>query len=132
MKSMQQPRSVRQQRGMSTLGVLVVIGLIGLAITCGLKMVPAYIDYWALKGIFESVELEPSIKQSSPKEIEGMLQRRLDINSVRGFNQKDAVSIRKEDGQIFIEFYYEVRESLFANVDVVMKFEHNFKTAAGS
>jgi hypothetical protein len=127
---MRQPGSVRQQRGMSTLALLAAIGLIGLAITCGLKMVPAYLDYWTLKGIFESVEADPSLSRMSPKDIAGTLQRRLDINSIRGFNSKEAVSIRKEEGQLFIEFYYEVRQELFANVDVVMKFEHNYSTSA--
>jgi len=123
--------SVQLQRGMSTLSLLVVVALVGLGITCGLKMIPAYMDYWTLKGIFEAVEAEPATLQANPKLIESMLQKRLDINSFRGFNQKDSVSIRKEDGQLFIEVYYEVRESLFGNVDVVMKFEHNFQANAG-
>jgi len=109
-----------------------VIALVGLGITCGLKMIPAYIDYWSLKGIFEAVEADPATQQANPKLIESMLQKRLDINSIRSFSQKDSVSIRQEDGQLIIEFYYEVREELFANVDVVMKFEHHFKTAAGT
>jgi len=129
MKSVQR---VQRQRGMSTLSLLVVIALVGLGITCGLKMIPAYIDYWSLKGIFEAVEADPATQQANPKLIESMLQKRLDINSIRSFSQKDSVSIRQEDGQLIIEFYYEVREELFANVDVVMKFEHHFKTAAGT
>jgi hypothetical protein len=129
MKSVQQ---LQRQRGMSTLSLLVVVALVGLGITCGLKMIPAYIDYWSLKGIFEAVEADPATQQANPKLVESMLQKRLDINSIRSFSQKDSVSIRQEDGQLIIEFYYEVREELFANVDVVMKFEHHFKTAAGT
>lgn len=131
MISMQQPKLAQRQRGMSTLTLLIVIALFGLGVTCGLKMIPAYIDYWTLKGIFESVEEDPAIGQATPKQIESMLQKRLDINSFRNFNQAEHVAVRQEEGQTFIEFYYEVRESLFANVDVVMKFEHHFKTAAG-
>lgn len=119
------------QRGMSTLTLLVVIALVGLGITCGLKMIPAYIDYWALKGIFESVEADPAINQATPKQVESMLQKRLDINSIRGFEQKESVTISKEEGKITIEFYYEVREELFANVDVVMKFEHHYESDSG-
>jgi len=132
MKSLQQLKPAQRQRGMSTLTLLVVIALVGLGITCGLKMIPAYINYWSLKGIFESVEAEPGIAQSSPKDIESALQKRLDINSARDFDPKKSVSIRKEDNQLFIEFYYEVREALFANIDVVMKFQHKFKVATGS
>lgn len=124
-------KMVHRQRGMSTLSLLAVIALVALAITCGLKMIPAYMDYWVLKGIFESVEQEPGVAQLTPKEIQGRLQKRLDINSVRGFDSKEAVSVRREEGVLYIEFYYEVREELFANVDVVMKFEHNFQANAG-
>lgn len=130
MKSVQQPKPVCRQRGMSTLSLLVGIAMLGFAITCSLKMIPAYIDYWTLKGVFEEVEADPSIKQATPKQIESMLGKRLTINNIRNFNQNENVSIRQEEGEIFIEFYYEVREPLFANVDVVMKFEHNFKTTA--
>lgn len=132
MKSVQQPKLAQRQRGMSTLSLLIGIALLGFVITCSLKMIPAYIDYWTLKGIFESVEADPSIKQATPKQIESMIEKRLTINSVRSFDQKENASIRQEDGETIIEFYYEVRESLFANVDVVMKFEHHFKTAAGT
>jgi len=88
MKSLQQLKPAQRQRGMSTLTLLVVIALVGLGITCGLKMIPAYINYWSLKGIFESVEAEPGIAQSSPKDIESALQKRLDINSARDFDPK--------------------------------------------
>jgi len=130
MKSVQRRNLAQRQRGMSTLSLLMVVALVGLGITCGLKMIPAYIDYWQVKGIFESVEADPAIKQASPKMIEVMLQKRLDINLIQGFDPKEAVSIREEDGEVFVEFYYEVRKPLFANVDVVMKFEHQFKTTA--
>jgi len=130
MKSVQQLKLAQRQRGMSTLSLLVIVALVGLGITCGLKMIPAYIDYWQVKGIFESVEADPAIKKAGPKQIDVMLQKRLDINLIQGFDPKEAVSIRQEEGEIFIEFYYEVRRELFANVDVVMKFEHKFKTAA--
>lgn len=132
MKSVQQPKLAQRQRGMSTLSLLIGIALLGFVITCSLKMIPAYIDYWTLKGIFEEVEADPSIKQATPKQIVSMLDRRLTVNNIRNFDQSEHVSIRQEEGEVFIEFYYEVRESLFANVDVVMKFEHHFKTAAGT
>jgi Domain of unknown function (DUF4845) len=131
MKSVQQLKLAGRQRGMSTLSLLVVVALIGLGITCGLKMIPAYLDYWTLKGIFESVEAEPTIKQELPAQVHSTLQKKLDINNIRDFNLKETTTVVKEEGQLTIEFYYEVRQALFANVDVVMKFEHHFHTAAG-
>ncbi|HEY9033990.1 MAG TPA: DUF4845 domain-containing protein [Pseudomonadales bacterium] len=110
------------QKGLSPFGMLAAVCLFALLLVSALKLVPHYIDFNTLKTVYQDIGKRPDTQNMSPNDIFDSISRALSINSVRGFNIADSTIISRETGQLQIGLDYEVREHLFANIDVVLTF----------
>jgi hypothetical protein len=112
-------RSLTQQKGMTGIGWLVVLALIGFFVLLALKMVPSYLEYYKIVSTLDSMAKESGFE--SPREIRDLLERRFDISYVTSITHKDVVI--KSAGQFYnIQAKYDAREHLFGNVSVQMSF----------
>ena len=112
--------SLNQQKGMTGIGWLIVLALIGFFVLLALRMVPAYLEYYKVVSTLESIEKESGF--SSPAEIYRLLERRFDISYVNTIMPKD-VQIKSAGQYYRVHAKYEAREHIFGNVSVVMSFD---------
>ena len=111
------------QKGLSPIGVLAVVCLFAAVLVSTLKLLPHYLDYNTLKTVYTDISKRPEANSQSPREIYDSIQRALAINSVRDFDIRESTVINKESGRLQLGLDYEVREHLFANIDVVLTFK---------
>ena len=115
-----------RQAGMSSIGLVSSIALGLLLLTCTLKMVPAYIQNWNVQSVLDGV-LTEHLERATPltkAEIRSRINKRLNINQITALTSKQ-IDIEKTAESYTIIADYEVRESLFSNIDVVMKFDNS-------
>lgn len=113
-------QSRTHQRGMTGIGWLLVLALIGFFVLLALRMVPAYLDYYKVVSTLEALEEESGF--SSPREIRSLLERRFDVSFVSNITPQD-VEIKHKGNKYLVTASYEKREHIFSNVFVVMEFE---------
>ena len=113
-------RSITHQRGMTAIGWLMVLALIGFFVLLGLRMVPAYLEYYKVVSSLESLEEESGF--SNAGEIRKLLERRFEISFVSVILPTD-VEVKHQGNNFAVTASYEVREPVFANVYVVMDFD---------
>lgn len=116
-------RTLKSQQGMTAIGWLIVLGLIGFFVLLTLRMTPAYLEYFTVKSSLESLKNEPDVTDKAPAEIRSMLSKRFDVNDVKNVTSKD-VKIDNQGGRMKVWVDYEVRVGVLGNVDAVMKFKH--------
>ena len=114
--------ALKKQRGMTAVGWIIVLGLIGFFVLLTLRLIPGYLEFLNVSGALESLQNEPGITQKSPPEIRTMLSKRFDVNDVHTIKAKD-VKIEQKSGRLVVSVYYEVRVPVMGNVDAVSKFE---------
>ncbi len=114
------------QTGMSSITLLVVIAVSLLLLTCVLKMAPVYVQNLSVQSILEGIEKEytESKKPLTKPILRTLIFKRLNINQIRVID-KNNLHLEKTAEAFVIVANYEVRVPLFANVDVVMKFDKN-------
>ncbi len=110
-----------RQRGMTFIGWVVTLAIVGFFVLLTLRLLPGYLEYFKIKGVLESLEKEPNLTQATKTEIRKLISRRLDINSVDHVTAKD-FRIEKRDGRLVVRVDYEVRVPILGNVDAVQKF----------
>lgn len=120
--------SLARQRGMSYWGWLLMVAVAGLGLTVVSKMVPAYADAWYVEKGLRSLADQPNLRDMGQGEIRRELDRYFTINNVRGTPTQAVNVIRGADG-LLVSIDYELREPLFLNIDVVMKFNKQLNTA---
>lgn len=119
--------SMRHQRGLSFIALVIVLGVAGFFAYCGMKLFPAYSEFYSVKESMEALTQEPGIGNAAPKRIRDLLNRRFEISYVESVKPENVTITAKSGVQLHVK--YEVRRSLFYNLDFVAKFEHTVELA---
>ncbi|WP_285764216.1 DUF4845 domain-containing protein [Biformimicrobium ophioploci] len=118
---------MKNQKGMSYWGLLGILAVGGLALTCVSKMGPAYIDAYYVEEGLRHVAKNDNVDSMKRGEILRELDRYFTINNVRGEPTKAVRVVSSTEGTI-VSIDYELRVPLISNVDVVMKFDKQLNT----
>jgi hypothetical protein len=112
-------QSLKRQNGMTAIGWLIVLALIGFFVLLTLRMLPSYLEYYKVVSTLDSLKKEGTM--SSPAEIRRLIDRRFNISYVEAIQPKDVI-IKPVGPNYQVIADYESRKHIFANVDVVMSF----------
>lgn len=116
------PLQNSKQRGMTVIGMLLLLVVIGFMALIAMKVVPMYIQYYTIKSTIESIRKEPQLAQMSPTDIHSAIQKRFDIGYVDKLNARD-LKIRNDAesrGRV-LELVYEDERELFYGLYVLLK-----------
>jgi hypothetical protein len=122
-------KSIHRQRGMTPIGWILVFLLIAFFTLIALKLVPIYLDSFTVGSVISDLKKEPGIAAKTPREVLSMIEKRLDINMVKGVKADD-IFIEKVGDSMTISAEYEVRENLMGNVDLVVSFNKSVEVTA--
>jgi hypothetical protein len=112
---------MKRQRGMGFAGVLaLLVGIIFLAII-GMKMVPAYIEYFAIKQAVAAITQGGQLRNATVADVRKAFELRQAIDDFTSVGPKD-LEITKDGNEIVISFAYEKRIPLFYNISVLIDF----------
>jgi hypothetical protein len=118
-QSMKQQRRGRQ-RGMTVIGMLLVMIVVAFVALIGMKVVPMYVQYFSIKSTIESIRKEPQVAQMTPMDIQNAIQKRFDIGYVDNISARD-LKIRNERSGRVLDLIYQDERSLFYGLYVVLK-----------
>ena len=118
-------RTVVSQRGITLIGFVIVLGLVGFSLFIGAKLFPMYSEYMAVKAAMMAVRNQPGSARMSPDQIWTALGRNFEVSYVESVTRRD-VQLVRENGY-FLRIAYEVRKPLVYNLDVVAKFDHSIE-----
>lgn len=112
---------VKQSRGMTLIGFIVVLGLIVFAAYIGIKLIPIYINHSSVVSEMRSIASQPGAARLPLRTLQSNLMTRFDISTVRHVGPEH-IRIESRGGPQLI-IAYEVREPLIGNIDAVVRFE---------
>lgn len=114
-------RSLEKQRGMTSAAWLALVLVVGFVTIVGIRVVPAYIDYYTVVSVAQSVQRDPGLSTATSDRVREVLRKRMNINNVDDLG--DAITIKRPGGDIELTIDYEVRRDLFGNMALVMHFQ---------
>ena len=109
-----------RQRGMTVIGMLLVIIVIAFVALIAMKVVPMYVQYYSIKSTIESIRKEPQVAQMSAQEIQNAIQKRFDIGYVDNITARD-LKIRNDRNGRVLDLVYQDERALFYGLSVVLK-----------
>jgi len=120
--------NAKNQRGMSAIGVVVGLFIIGFTLTCVLKIAPVYYDNSLVRDVLKVLGENAQFNDMSKDDIVSKLISSFDINSIRGTPTKHIKVLRRDDGWL-VNIDYEERIPFWGNLDVVITFENQLNGA---
>ena len=112
----------RNQGGMTLIGFVIVLAVVGFFAYIGMKLFPMYSEYYAVKQALKGLQAEPGIADKDPGKIQDLFFRRLYISYAEDVKPEN-VKIERIDAGWKMSVSYEVRKPLVYNLDVVGKFD---------
>jgi uncharacterized protein YlxP (DUF503 family) len=122
-------KSIKNQRGMTPIGWILVFALIAFFVLLALKLVPVYISGFKVTSILESLKENQEIATMSPRQIMTSLNKRFDIDMVTGI-EPDDIYIEKAGGVMTITVDYEIRKNFIGNIDFLITFNKSVEVPA--
>jgi len=112
----------RRERGMTALGVLIVVVFLGMFVYGGMRLVPAYIEYYnaakAVSGL-TAADLGGSVSEDS---IRASLERRFDVSDVTSIRASDVVISATKTGWL-LHMSYTVDVPFLGNLTLRAHFD---------
>ncbi len=114
--------SLRKQTGLTGIGLVLVLCLIGFFSLLILKIGPIYLEHLKIKRSLTALEEEAGLPSKSKHQVKRMLMDRMNINNVDIISNDD-ISVYKEGRSIKVQISYEVTENIIGNLDVLVYFD---------
>lgn len=118
---MQTMKNRQQQRGATLVGMLVIIAILGLGLYSVIRLLPAYMEYYAIVRAMEATAKDSPAESTSPGELRTALQRRWDIDDIKSLDVAD-MDIKKISTGYEMTADYEARVPFVANVSWLVAF----------
>jgi len=106
-----------KQAGISLSGLILALAVIGVVVIFAMRMVPAYIEYNAIKSAIVTVK----DGGGTIREMQQAFNRHTSVNDVEAVRGQDLVFTRDGDA-VDISFAYEKRLPLMGNVSLLIDF----------
>jgi hypothetical protein len=114
---------MRSQRGITLIGFVFVLAVVGIFAYLGMKVFPIYEQFFSVRSAMKGVASEPGIGQMDPAKIRDLFFRRLYVNYADEDLKPENVKVDRKDNGYVMTVQYEVRRPLIADLDIVGKFD---------
>jgi len=111
---------MRKHRGISLMGTIVTLAVLGFLGVMAAKLLPAYLEYGSVKKIFATMEQAGQTK-GSVREIRYAFDKLNAIEDVKSIRSDD-LEITKEGGEVVVSASWSVRVPMVGNVNACLDF----------
>ena len=109
-----------KQSGVSLVGLIVTLCVLGFIAVMAAKLMPAYIEYFAVKKIFSSMEQAGDLK-GTVRDIRKSYETRNAIEDVKSVKGED-LEVTKEGGETVVSVAWSVKVPMGNNISACIDF----------
>lgn len=111
-----------RQTGMSILGMLCILLMLGFFAMCIIRMAPPYFEYLSVRDIVERIAMETDPVNESASDVRRKIANVFNTNQIYKLKPQE-VEIYVKEGKTYIDANYEVRLPVMWRIDSVMMFD---------
>lgn len=110
-----------RQRGITFLGLVILVAFVGIFVYAGIRLVPAYMEYMSVARALDAVKTDVSggVTQQS---IRNSIEKRFEVDDVTSINSRD-IEIGRDRDTFTVRAAYNVTARFIANVDFLVTFD---------
>jgi phosphorylcholine metabolism protein LicD len=117
----------RSQKGLSVLSWLAVLAVVAFFASTAFKMLPHYLDYMSMEKMITSVGTDQGLEIKTVGDFYSHVDKGMQVNSIRDLDLREVLQIKVENNQFVAHLKYEKREPLIENLDLVARFDKEYR-----
>ena len=118
--------SIKRQRGIGLLGLIIGGGMLFFVAVLGIKVFPDVMGYSTVLKNVKATAHDPGMAGASVSQVRSAYLKRIQVEGGSNVGAED-LEITKEGSEIVISFAYSKKIPLFANVSLMIDFEGTSK-----
>lgn len=115
-----------RQRGMTFIGLIILMALVGVVGYGGLRLVPVYLNYMKIARAMEQVASETKGENPDPGRIRVALDKHWIIEDINQVASKD-IEVSKDGDGVLLHVAYDQSVPYLANVSLTATFDKSVK-----
>ncbi len=113
----------KQQRGLTLIGFLMVLVIVGFFAYIIMRVFPIYNENWAVQNAIKGLQNETGVATMPIDQVRTSLMRRMDVNYVSSV-KPEHITVNRRGGNNSLVIDYEVRTNFIYNINLVVSFNH--------
>ena len=113
---------MKSQAGITLTGMLLTSIVLILLLLLAFKVVPVYVEYYAIQKNFKALATDPSLRGASRRQVMAAFAARAAVEDIRSVGP-DNIQVTKSGEGIVVSAEYEKRVHLFHNVSACFDFK---------
>lgn len=123
----------QSQRGLTLIGFVVVLCVVGFFAYCAMKLIPAYSEYMGVVKSMEQLAKEPGISAQEPAQIRAALDLKFGIQYVDSTTVPASnIKVVKQGGATSLRVFYDKRVDFIGNIDLLLSFDKTVNLTGGT
>lgn len=114
-----------QQKGMTTIGVIILVAFIGLVGVAILQLVPVYLESMRIQQVLNQTKENLDGQKPTVAEIQSTISKGLTTNSLYDLKARKDFEIKRNGEGYEVRAEYQRERTLVANVYLLAKFDHS-------
>jgi Tfp pilus assembly protein PilE len=116
----------KHQRGMTFIGLLCILALVGVIGFAGVRLTPVYLNYMKIARTMEAVGAEVKGDNPDPAAMRALIERHFGVEDPTVVDTKD-IEITRDDGGVQMHVAYDHTVPYVANVSLTVHFDKTVK-----
>ena len=116
----------QNQKGMTFIGLLCILGLVGVIGYAGIRLSTVYLNYMKVARTLDVTASEFKSENPDPAAIRRSLDKHWEIEDISGVDAKE-VEIVKDEGAVTLHVVYDDSVPYIANVSLLVHFDKTVK-----
>jgi hypothetical protein len=114
----------KQQRGMTTIGLVMLLAVFGMIAFGVIQLIPVYLENMKVVQVLNQVKSDFDGQNASMAQIKTAIGKRVDVEDLRGFDWRNDFIISRSPNGFWVSTEYDRKKSYIANVQLLVEFEH--------
>jgi len=111
-----------RQRGITTVGLIILVSFLGLFAFAGIRLTPIYLNYFKVAGVVNGVQDEFDGQNATRQAILSSISRRFDVESVGQIDRRQ-IKVTAVDGGFEVSARYDHTSPFIANISFTVHFD---------
>jgi hypothetical protein len=108
-------------RGLSMIGFLFVIVILGFVVVALFKLIPAYVEYFSIRNALTAMARDSELQNANPQVIRAAFARRTQIDDIKSVEPTD-IEIDKDGDRLVLSVSYPRKVPMFGHLNACLEF----------
>ena len=117
-------KTPKSQRGMTAIGIMMILALVGFVLVIAIKLFPVYLESFKVNSTLQGLTSDSRVEGATDRQVKDLILKKLQVDDVDAV-LPEHIKIETSGKKRTVSIAYESRVHMMGNIDAVAVFGDN-------